>query len=404
MRTHNLCLVVDDVRRHRRTTRSEISERTGLARASLTAIIPELVSAGLLKEVGSASGPRGGRPVAALEFDGSRVAVVALEITVGEVIVESVDLGGRTLRIDRAPHGRPIGDPAAVIDTAVDLLLQHLNELDRLSVAFGLGVVVMPAPLAGDPPVVVASSDLGWGRVDLLGQLVARVPRLEGACLLVNDANVAAIAEAAALEVEVGHPLTDLVYLKSLTGIGGGAIVAGNLVTGARGIGFEPGHVLVRAGGKPCTCARHGCFNAEAGPEAVLEDAGLADLAGRAGVTIAMAELVDRARSGDPRTLAALGRAGEVIETVITDLSLAFDPQAVVLGGYWADVFNHLRVSTDLGLGEPSARTIAWTNSDESMPFVLPGRLGARAARAGAFRLAIDRLLSEPTALNNFNG
>lgn len=403
VRSHNLALVIDDVRRHQRTTRAEISERTRLARASLTTIVPELIGAGLLKEAGSMSGPNGGRPVAALEFDGSHVAVVAVEISVSEVIVESVDVGGRTLRVDRTAHGRPLGDPAAIVDAAADVLAPHLQSLDESSVAFGLSVIVMPAPLIGSPPVVAASTDLRWGRVDLLAEFIQRVPRLDGACLLVNDANMAAVAEADALATELGRRVADLLYLKSLTGIGGGAITDGHLLTGARGIGFEPGHLLVRPGGRPCMCGRTGCFMAEAGPEAVLEDAGLGPLAERAGVSVAVAELVDRARTREPSALAALRRAGEIIQTVIVDLSLAFDPSVVVLGGYWADVFDALGIADDLGVGEASSLRVGWSPTLGSLPYVVAGRLGPRAARTGAMRYAIDRLLTDPLRLSDFN-
>jgi predicted NBD/HSP70 family sugar kinase len=398
VRGHNVALVLEDVRTHEPTSRAAVAARTGLARASLTTIVPELIAAGLLRDSSAALGSRGGRPVSPIEFDGSGFGVIAVEVTVSDIAVESVDLAGRTLRADSRAHGRPLADPESIVAVATRLIRRHLDFLANTSVHFELAVIVMPAPLIGSPPIVMASSDLGWRTVDLVGLIVAEVPELEGRALLVNDANVAVIAESRALAADLGAPATDLVYLKSLTGIGGAVISGGRLIGGANGVGFEPGHVLVRPGGRSCVCGRNGCFFAEAGPEAVLETAGLGELAASAGVAVAVSELVNRAHAGDPKALQALRNVGEILQAVIVDLRLMFDPQCVVLGGYWADVFDDFRIRDDLGLADSHTLKVAWSEIDAGRisPFVVPGRLGARAARAGAIRFAIDMLLAEP--------
>lgn len=362
-------------------------------------MVPELVTAGLLRETPGTAGPRGGRPVAPIVFDGSRMAIASVEITVSDVLVETADLAGRRLRLDGAPHGRPLGDPDAVVAVIATLLDDHTRTLRELGVDLGMVVVIMPAPLAGDPPVVLASSDFEWRRFDLVAAITALRPDLVGRCLLVNDANMATIAEAQALGGPGSTAPADVVYLKSLTGIGGGVITGGRLVTGNRGIGFEPGHILVRPGGRPCVCGRHGCFIAEAGPEAVLGDAGLSALAGSAGISVAVAELVERVRGGDPQARSAVAAAGEVIASVALDIALTFDPARVVLGGYWADVFDHLGLPQTLQLGDDSF-DFAWAAPEGG--FITPGRLGARAARIGAAGHAVEQLLGTPLWLDNF--
>lgn len=404
VRSHNLALVLDDVREHGPTSRAEIAARTGLARASLTTIVPELVGVGLLRDTDASSVRGRGRPAAPLEFDGSHLAVIVAEITVSDVIVESVDLGERPLRIDRASHGRPVGDPTPVVEVASTLIRRHIEALDTTATAFCLAVIVTPAPLAGDPAVVVASSDLGWGSVDLLGLLTASIPSLAGKAMLVNDANMAGGAEARALARELGEPLNDVLYLKSFTGIGGAAITGGQLVTGHRGIGFEPGHILVKPGGRPCVCGRRGCFVAEAGPDTVLEAAGLRGLADSAGMSVAVDELIDRVRAREPQALAAVSALGDNLEDFIINIALSFDPRRVILGGYWADVFDALQIAPDLGLPNPNMLRDAWATSlSGEGPFVVPGKLGARAARTGAIRYAVDLVLHSSGLPGNNN-
>jgi predicted NBD/HSP70 family sugar kinase len=399
VRSHNLSVIVDDVRRHTPTTRADISSRTGLARASLTNLVPVLVKAGLLRETATSGAVRGGRPAGSIEFDGSHLGVVAAELTVSDVVVESVDLAGRTLFINRAPHGRPLGDPEAVIRVLADVLDQHLDSLSGQKVSVTQVVVVVPAPLSGDPPIVVASTDLHWGAVDVLSSLTAALPRVEGMVTLVNDANVAVLAEAHALAAELGHPLRDVIYLKSLTGIGGGAITSGVVITGSKGIAFEPGHIVVRPHGRDCVCGQTGCFVAETGPEVVLEWAGLDALMGTAGVSVAVAELVDRVRAQEPRAVAAVAAAGRAIESMIVSLATTLNPERVILGGYWAEVFDGLQISPRLGLPDGSIFQILTLDEQGEPNLVVPGRLGARAARLGALNYAIDRALSDMSPL-----
>jgi predicted NBD/HSP70 family sugar kinase len=234
------------------------------------------------------------------------------------------------------------------------------------------------------------------GVVDVLASLTASLPRIAAIITLVNDANVAVLAEAQALEPQLGHPLRNVIYLKSLTGIGGGAITSGVVITGNRGIAFEPGHIVVRPDGRECVCGQRGCFVAEAGPEVVLEAAGLETLMTTAGVATAVAELVDRVRAREPRALAAVAAAGRVVEATIVNLATTLNPERVILGGYWAEVFDALRISPRLGL--PNGFIFeSLTGGDGGEPnLVVPGRLGARAARLGALHSAVDRALADP--------
>ena len=44
------------------------------------------------------------------------------------------------------------------------------------------------------------------------------------------------------------------------TGVGGAAIVGGQLLTGAEGAAGEFGHICLYPGGLPCDCGQQGCF------------------------------------------------------------------------------------------------------------------------------------------------
>ena len=103
----------------------------------------------------------------------------------------------------------------------------------------------------------------------------------------------------------------DLVYLTGEVGVGGGVIVAGQLLRGAeRAVRRGRAHAL----GEPdrlCGCGRRGCWETVVGLGALLRDAADEDDPVRdpgRDLETRLAEIAARAEAGDGRTLAALGR------------------------------------------------------------------------------------------------
>ena len=74
-----------------------------------------------------------------------------------------------------------------------------------------------------------------------------------------NDANAAAKAEAIA-GAGKGYPYFVMITLG--TGLGGGIVLNGQVYSGFNFAGAELGHMVIEEGGRPCTCGRHGCWEA----------------------------------------------------------------------------------------------------------------------------------------------
>ncbi|MBO5286762.1 MAG: ROK family protein [Clostridia bacterium] len=77
--------------------------------------------------------------------------------------------------------------------------------------------------------------------------------------LIENDANAAAKAEAIAGAAK-GAKFSVMITLG--TGLGGGIVLDGKVYSGFNFAGAELGHIVIEKDGKPCTCGRHGCWEA----------------------------------------------------------------------------------------------------------------------------------------------
>ena len=123
-----------------------------------------------------------------------------------------------------------------------------------------------------------------------------------------NDANLSAIAEWA-MGSEARTP--DLVYLTGEVGVGGGVIVAGQLLRGAGGLSGEVGHTSLGDPDVVCGCGRRGCWETAVGLGALLREAADPDDPVRDPARDLETRLAEIARAGRRRRPAHPRRAGQ---------------------------------------------------------------------------------------------
>src|SRR6185437_3919967 len=118
------------------------------------------------------------------------------------------------------------------------------------------------------------------------------------------------------------------------TGVGGGIVIDGQVLTGANAIAGEWGHSPLpwpqddERPGAPCYCGKHGCT------ETFLNGAGLGRayeaLTGRQEDATAIAS---RAESGEAAAVAALARYADRLARALATVINLIDPEIIVLGG-----------------------------------------------------------------------
>ena len=162
----------------------------------------------------------------------------------------------------------------------------------------------------------------------LKGDLEARLGR---EVRLENDANCFALSEATDGAGQ-GKAIVFGVILG--TGVGGGIVVNGRVLTGAHAIAGEWGHnplPLPQAEDEPlpaCYCGRRGCI------ETYLSGPGMsADHARVHGESLAAEEIARRAEAGDPACAATLVRYEERLARALAGVINILDPGVIVLGG-----------------------------------------------------------------------
>lgn len=384
LRRHNLHTILDRLHLSGPLSRSDLAQRTGLNRSTIADLIGELSRLGLVEEGPgvASSGPGRPSPVARVRPEGA--SVLALELSVDSISVATVGLGGHVYNQIRVARPRERFSPEETVEDIAKLAEPLLVSLPAGHVLVGVGVAVAGVVRRTDGFVHLAPN-LGWRDVPL-GEVVAKRLGVTEKVWMANEADLGALAEyRRGAAVGVGH----LLYLAGEAGIGAGIILEGRPMLGATGYAGEVGHTRVNPEGRPCRCGGKGCWETEAGEAALAGRAGLSGVVGQRLVE----EVIIRARARDERTLDALEVTGRWLGVGIGNLINVFNPDRIVVGGVYHDLFPYLEKSL-----LESARAVALQAPEESAAIVR-GTMGVDAALLGAAELAISGVISNPAAV-----
>jgi predicted NBD/HSP70 family sugar kinase len=392
LRSHNLALVLQHIAANEPVTRARIAQATSLTKATVSSLVDDLVSARLVTELGPEARGEVGRPGSALALNRTGFVGVGLEINVDYVAVCVTDLVGRVRYLRTRPRDNRGQPPTRVLGRAVRMARTAMQAAgaEGLTVA-GLAVAV-PGLVETGQGLLHVAPNLEWVDVPVAQVLKGRFAPRDPPVMVDNEANLAALGE---LWYGGHERLTDFVHISGEIGVGGGIVMGGELFRGASGFAGEVGHVTVQPDGPRCRCGARGCLEQVAGQEALLRAAGLT---GAAGTSIgkprgSVAELVARARTGEPGTLAAIESAGRALGIGVAAMVNVVDPSTVLLGGLYASLEPWLRKPLQEELRE---RVISQSWAPVR---VLAGTLGPDAAVRGAAGAVIRDVLSNPTAV-----
>ena len=204
------------------------------------------------------------------------------------------------------------------------------NSIDRMDVV-GVGIGV-PGPVKEDGTVLLAAN-LGWGKRNIameLGELL-RVPVMAG-----NDANVAALGE---MWRGGGRGYKNMVAVTLGTGVGGGIIIGGKIVSGSSGAGGEIGHIhLEDEEPAACGCGGHGCLEQYASATGVVRIAkkklAFSDTASvLRDKEITAKDIWDAVKEGDELAIEVAKVYGEYLGKGLAAVANVVNPDIFVIGG-----------------------------------------------------------------------
>lgn len=357
----NRMALIRQLRVHPGLSRVDLANALGLTKSTVSALARELIDEGwLLEREVLVTGDIGRRPTP-LFVDPTRLLLLGTQVGIGHVRVVLTSLTGEILQARSAGYDTGLDVEACLLElTRTMLAVAARRGASQRIIGIGVG---LPGGVDQARDQLVFAPHVHWHQVPfgaLLREALQGTPLSGVPVFMQNDADVAALGETEFNPSPIADPLL-LVLVGE--GVGAGLVVGGRLLTGARGLAGEVGHMVLQIDGPLCSCGRRGCAEALIGNRALMQ------------------------QDGDAPDLA---KAGQYLGVLLQNLAVAYDPACIVLGGSAMALGDALLapVRATLQLYAQAARL--------PEPTLRVARFGADAIAVGAAALA-GYSLTQPT-------
>lgn len=258
--------------------------------------------------------------------------------------VFGVDIGGTTVKIGLfTTQGEMVdkweittrtdeGGRYILSDIADSIKAKIVEKTIAADDVAGIGMGV-PGPVKEDG-TVLKCVNLGWGIFNVAEEL----GRLTGYPVKAgNDANMAALGE---MWQGGGKGHKNIVMVTLGTGVGGGIIINGKMLSGVNGAGGEIGHMCVNDDETDvCGCGNKGCLEQYTSATGIVRSANImlntTDKPSklREVMYISAKEIFDAAKEGDEVAAILVENHGKVLGKALAQIACVVDPEIFVIGG-----------------------------------------------------------------------
>jgi N-acetylglucosamine repressor len=356
IRDINRQIVLNYVRERGPISRAEIAQETALQRSTVSLIVDELKSGGMIEEVSGES--TGGRPPILLSLRTADAVAIGVDLGTIRTIVATSDLAGRVLEQEEFPT-----DPDAqvtisrIIDSARKLIGKNRGTIE------GIGMS-LPGLVDQETGTAIFIPHFKWRDLEIAEEIKAAVGL---AVTADNDANAAALAELWFGRPEI-REVRDFIMVLVEEGVGTGIVFDGQVYRGKSGAAGEFGHMTIgRDAPVACAAGSHRCWEAFASERAALARYAKSKRGPVGGSKINFGQLVGLAFDGEREAQSALKETAYYLGLGIANLIQGLSPETVIVGGpivrAWPLIANDVRtaVRESICRGLPPALIIAST-------------------------------------------
>lgn len=245
IRDINTKLVLETIVNHISISRASIAKHLGLTKATISAIVQELINKKLVIEIGSDDTSLGRKPIL-LSLNKKAGYVICIDIGVDTISALASDLIGEDCSL------KQIKTPTNA-SNIINILIQFIESM-KLPKGTPYGLVGITLGIHG----VIANNEVSFTPYyNLTGINLAKglEQHFNAPVILENEANLSVIGEKT-----FQYDYENIANVSVHSGIGLGIIINDKLYTGYNGRAGEFGHTIIEINGRQCPCGNQGCL------------------------------------------------------------------------------------------------------------------------------------------------
>lgn len=320
IRDINTKLVLETIINNTAISRAAIAKYLGLTKATISAIVQELINKKLVIEIGSDDTSLGRKPIL-LSLNKKAGYVICVDIGVDTISALLSDLIGEDCSLKQIKTPK---NPTHIVNVLIELIdsmkLPKDSPYNLVGITLGIHGLVDNNHVSFTPYYQLSGIDLAQSLEKHFGTPI----------YLENEANLSVIGENT-----FQYDYANIANISVHSGIGLGIIINHQLYTGYNGRAGEFGHTIIELDGRQCPCGNQGCFEQYVSERTLLNEFAISK--GKEEASFDQFQLAYEA--GDPDAQKIMNDFIKYMSVGVNNILNAYNPDIVIINSSFTIFF-----------------------------------------------------------------
>lgn len=313
IRDINSKLVLETIINHNPISRASISKQLGLTKATISAIVQDLMHQNLVIEIGSDDTNLGRKPIL-LSFNKKAGHALCIDLGVDTISALITDLSAEDCILKQI---KTPSSPGQVIPALIQMI--ESIQLKLPPSTYGLIAITIGIHGVTSNNQVQFAPYYDLSHIDIASKLEEQfgIP-----VYLENEANLSVLGEKTFM-----YDYPNIANISVHSGIGLGLIIHNELYTGVHGYAGELGHSIVEVDGRPCPCGNHGCLEQYVSERVLIKEFAQLKQLPEADVELLSAMY----QKNDPDAIAIIEQFTKYMAICINNVLTCYNPDLIII-------------------------------------------------------------------------
>lgn len=316
------------LKKKRKTTKLELSEKLGLSVPTVTKMINELLELGIVFE-SILSESNGGRRALIFEFIPDSILSIGIKLELDYLQIALINLDGVILK-RKIVNKNFIQNPEIleILSNEIKIFIFEIGLLAQKIKGVGISI---PGIVSNDSLILKVGTNFKLYNINF-----EELEKSIGYDLYIeNEANAGVLAEFEKIKSKKNK---NVLLISIGTGIGAGIIINGVLYKGSQNRAGEAGHMTLYNQGLPCNCGSSGCWELYCSNTALINE-----FNHKFGNINSLKDIFNKKMLTNPEAIITIDEYARNLGIGTKNLLLIFDCDKIIISGEICNYSKHIK-------------------------------------------------------------